>query len=232
MDASRLGRSIGPLLFEVTLIVIGVLIALQVDNWNEQRKETELELSILGGIQNDLQGNADRLREMIEGDVELITGNEYLLSIIRDPASIYHEELNPLFGSINRYDTFYPLRLSYETLRERGLEIVQNKILRSRIAYLYDFSYMVNNEIEMGIKQSLYEDSNRVFLRHLDTGKEVYLKWPRNFDLLKADEEFVNHLAHITAEQKTMLFFAERRLDETLAVLNLVREEIEILSPR
>ncbi|MEO9887119.1 MAG: DUF6090 family protein [Balneola sp.] len=40
---------------EIILVVIGILIALQINNWNEQRNTREKELVYLNGIRNDLE---------------------------------------------------------------------------------------------------------------------------------------------------------------------------------
>jgi len=217
-------------IFQIFLIVVGILLALQVDNWKENRKERVFELKILQGVHRDLQSNAQKLQQLIDEDEDLIAGNEKLLEIIRDPASEYTGDLEVLFGSINRYSVFYPQRLSYETLKSRGLEVVKNETLRSEIVNLYDYSYMVNSEVEMELKRGLYENSNVVFLRQLDTGDEVYLKIPNDFDALKMDQEFINHLAHVTGEQKTLTLFSIERLEETLSVITDLENEIDRLA--
>ena len=38
---------------EIALVVIGILIALQINNWNEDRKEQDLEIEYLNGIKQD-----------------------------------------------------------------------------------------------------------------------------------------------------------------------------------
>jgi hypothetical protein len=38
---------------EILLVVIGILIALQINNWNEEKKEHKIELSILTELLND-----------------------------------------------------------------------------------------------------------------------------------------------------------------------------------
>jgi len=217
-------------IFQIFLIVVGILLALQVDNWKENRKERVFELKILQGVHRDLQSNAQKLQQLIDEDEDLIAGNEKLLEIIRDPASKFSGDLEVLFGSINRYSVFYPQRLSYETLKSRGLEVVKNETLRSEIVNLYDYSYMVNSEVEMELKRGLYENSNVVFLRQLDTGDEVYLKIPNDFDALKMDQEFINHLAHVTGEQKTLTLFSIERLEETLSVITDLENEIDRLA--
>ncbi|WP_316931632.1 DUF6090 family protein [Psychroserpens mesophilus] len=38
---------------EIVLVVIGILIALQINNWNENRKERAIEIVLLENLQNN-----------------------------------------------------------------------------------------------------------------------------------------------------------------------------------
>jgi len=42
---------------EIILVVVGILIALSINNWNEAQKEEALELDYLTGIKTDLESN-------------------------------------------------------------------------------------------------------------------------------------------------------------------------------
>lgn len=42
---------------EILLVTVGILIALQVNNWNEQRKQRNKELHYLANLKNDLKLN-------------------------------------------------------------------------------------------------------------------------------------------------------------------------------
>ncbi|MFN1834948.1 DUF6090 family protein [Balneola sp. MJW-20] len=44
---------------EILLVVIGILIALQVNNWNEERRDSDLESNYLTLLKEELQNNAD-----------------------------------------------------------------------------------------------------------------------------------------------------------------------------
>ncbi len=50
---------------EIILVVIGILIALQINNWNEARKLKSVEIKILQDLKNDIQENIVNLNEGI-----------------------------------------------------------------------------------------------------------------------------------------------------------------------
>ena len=51
---------------EILLVVVGILLALQIDNWNDQRKERVKELNYLKAIKNDLELNGKEVESFIQ----------------------------------------------------------------------------------------------------------------------------------------------------------------------
>ncbi len=58
------GKTLGRLLLEVFSIVLGVLLALGVSEWQEQRREAELAQKALVNVQRELQANLVVLRQI------------------------------------------------------------------------------------------------------------------------------------------------------------------------
>ena len=52
---------------EIILVVIGILIALQINNWNENRKALIKENSLYSSIVSDLEVDKDKLEVVLEG---------------------------------------------------------------------------------------------------------------------------------------------------------------------
>ena len=50
---------------EIILVVFGILIALQINNWNEQRKMNLLEQELLEGLEVEFTINLDRLKKVL-----------------------------------------------------------------------------------------------------------------------------------------------------------------------
>lgn len=50
---------------EIVLVVIGILIALSINNWNEDRKDVKREIKLLYDIQNDVNKNIKNIDEGI-----------------------------------------------------------------------------------------------------------------------------------------------------------------------
>ena len=51
---------------EILLVVIGILIALQINNWNEQRKNKQTEQKTLQAILNNLEEDSQTLQQVMQ----------------------------------------------------------------------------------------------------------------------------------------------------------------------
>lgn len=217
---------------EILLVVIGILIALQINNWNENRKERTVELKILKSIKNDLEQDIVNLNATISLDKRFIANNKALIEILEDASSTFQEKMDTLFGTINRYAVFYPQKTGYESLKSTGLEVLQSDSLKGDIVTLYDFHYGYVNET-LEIKKQFYLNSNEIFVKELKTTggsnneNSVNYKKPINFNKLKKNDIFKNHLSHYYFERINLLNFTKNTLAEMKRVLAKIEVEIK-----
>ena len=61
---------------EIVLVVIGILIALQINNWNEQRKERKLEVQIYTELKSDLLQTRNDINEAISKHKEIFKSSQ------------------------------------------------------------------------------------------------------------------------------------------------------------
>ena len=61
METGRTGKYLKYAIGEIALVVIGILIALQINNWNENKKTKLEEQLLLKDLQIDLQLNLEQL---------------------------------------------------------------------------------------------------------------------------------------------------------------------------
>jgi len=213
---------------EIVLVVIGILIALSINNWNEQRKDLNLELEILSGLSNDLKNNKIKISNMISTDSLIITGNELILNLLKDGSSSFNDSLQFNFGNINRYDVFFPQKMAYETLKSKGLHTIKSDSLRTKIIELYDETYLINSHIR-GLKSQIYTNKNNILNKRLFTTKDINHKIPNDYSDLKKDKEFLNTLSHITAENKNFMNYSQGMLEKTISVTDQIDNEIKRL---
>jgi len=206
---------------EIVLVVIGILIALQVNNWNETRKEHLVEQKILKAINHDLKTDITVIKNMLVYESITIASNHELITILKDSQSVYKPAYSSKFKIINRYSLFFPQKMGYETLKSKGLDIIQNDSIKSQIVSLYDFQYGTMAEM-MDLKKQMFLDSNPIFNEYLETVEDG-LRVPNNFNNLKNTPIFINHLTHITAEKDIFLNFSR----DVLKIMEITNANIE-----
>ncbi|MBT8377185.1 MAG: hypothetical protein KJO22_09965 [Bacteroidia bacterium] len=124
---------------EIVLVVIGILIALQINNWNENRKLNQTENKILTAIQQDLL----KTLKDVEDDTHL---NELSLKSAINIQRFLDEQLEfndslVLDFEIASFDyKLYDLQAGYKSLQSKGIETISNEELRNRIVFFYESS--------------------------------------------------------------------------------------------
>ncbi|TRZ42448.1 hypothetical protein DMZ48_13115 [Robertkochia solimangrovi] len=119
---------------EIVLVVIGILIALQINNWNESNKKSKLEHEILYNLKVDFQLNQKELGEIIETtesnmDKSIVilnhTGDKYSGNFLLD--SLVNATVSgPAFSAQNGFLN--------DLISSGNLGILKNAELRSKLS--------------------------------------------------------------------------------------------------
>ena len=70
---------------EIVLVVIGILIALQINDWYQERLDRQTEREYLVSMKRDLAEDTRELVEAIDGNVSLLVGLDDTLRLLADP---------------------------------------------------------------------------------------------------------------------------------------------------
>ena len=136
---------------EIVLVVIGILIALQINNLNEEKKNREFEKEILIQIQENINIDKLALKHIVNDFSKAITSSEKILQ--SDVSDKNKDSIKIWLGNIIMFDRFQPLTNAYEVIKSKGLDKISNKKLRFLLGKYYDdeASHMVKstNDIEL-----------------------------------------------------------------------------------
>ncbi len=152
---------------EIVLVVIGILIALQINNWNQSRQNQKLELDYLIGIKSNLNNDIDELEEHFAGDT--IKFDAYT-SLVRTFNSTNYlskkQEIISNLYSISRLGWFEGQNIVFENLKSSGkLNLIQSDTISNSIQKYYRF-------FEEVVKQeSLY---NSQIIKFQDRNQQYY----------------------------------------------------------
>ena len=229
MEKNKTGKYLKYAIGEIILVVIGILIALQINNWNEQRKIDILQVEALKEVISDLQDDFSSL----ENDIGLNHRALNSVSIIRkvlDSNQAYHDSLGVHFGNLD-FNTTYTLKTSgFDNLRNLGFQIIANDKVRKSITDLYASEYSFLKEREELAEQRTYEYFSPLYIPYFRSMKSIkgehgtlraYI--PLNFEAMKSDQNFEKLLDYIIIIKEDNLFSinsAIRNLKQTHFIIN------------
>ena len=122
---------------EIVLVVIGILIALQINNWNELRKEKEQESIILSDIKEDLTATRLNFLETIKNQEKMILRSRDLIDAIEAKDYSIHPDTIRKYISIGAFSHHREVAVlgSYDAIIGSGkTSIIKNKELLNALA--------------------------------------------------------------------------------------------------
>ena len=122
---------------EIVLVVIGILIALQVNNWNENRKLETYEKQLLDQLKSDFNRNSKDLKLNIKLQNKIIHSSELILKHLENKLP-YHDSLKVHFGNTVLWTKFIVNGGAYKTVESKGLDIISNIELRDLTFRIYN----------------------------------------------------------------------------------------------
>lgn len=75
------------------MVVIGILIALSINNWNENRKDRIIKQVVLKQLKEDYQANLTQLEEKMNTRINIINSGVKILRAFDQPDTIVRDSL-------------------------------------------------------------------------------------------------------------------------------------------
>lgn len=219
--------------FEFLSIFVAIFAAFALDNWKEDRKDHLVATKILTEINNGLTKDLEDIKLNEMGHREGLKAAIYVNKLLTDGQvgqdSLMYHYLNLLRDFISMQNVS-----GYETLKSKGLEILENDTLRSEIISLYEYDFNIVKKLEedyseLQLHENYYDDFNDAFAPNfkLDkkgalTGINSPLRIPEHQrKILIAD------LWKIVANRQFMLSFYAGLKEKVVKLQGEIKEELE-----
>jgi len=149
----------GVVLVELVVVVLGIFIALQVDNWQKERQDRQVERLYLQELLEDLQHDQNGLNNRIErSNIILINLIGFLEQAAMETPSWSVQNLNDNFNAVQRMPTFIPNERAFTNITGSGdLKIIRNRELKNALAVYYSegkVMVLIQNTHEMELVQN------------------------------------------------------------------------------
>jgi hypothetical protein len=163
---------------EITLVVIGILIALQINNLNEERKDRIREQIILGQLMEDYEANLLQLEQKIELRNSILKSAFKVLNIIDNPNEIIRDSLIANTAILIIDPTFDPIQ--NDLISSGNLRLISNDKLK-RLLSNWTSDIVALRELELIWSQITYKELQPVLTR-LGISRDIVNSFWNDFD--------------------------------------------------
>ncbi len=227
IEKNQMGKYFKYAIGEILLVVIGILIALQINNWNENTKNKKREHKYLTSLSKEIKEDSVTLEETwfkaktkkIEG---LHLAKDYILgnTKIEDTLSFINKVS---FGGVNSKASFQGTSNTYEELKSTGaLSLISDDEIRTRIVDYYYTKIFISSYIEnIRSDYASYVNSIKVFNSKFPNKVNIQ-EVPRILAKFKADE-----FHSLINKELTYAYSIERYLLREKSLAHHLHEAIE-----
>jgi hypothetical protein len=212
---------LGYALGEVLLVVLGILIALQINNWNENRKAVNDEMKMLQNFVQDLKADSASFNQ----------NKKTLNDINAIHQACFQVGVNGVDPSIIEKPTYIRRLLYYNPIARENDPFIASKISNEKVRkeVLIYFRYLndmndVYGELEDVVKNRIRPYLSDQYAHNLTT-------WFESKDIDSDQLIGISTLAQLSLEPdfQQLLFEASAKLDDSMTALDLLIQQNNIL---
>ena len=229
---------------EIVLVVIGILIALQINNWNETRKERNEEQELLNQLYSEYQSNLEQLDEKIALRNSMLLASKKMLYYVDNPETRNTDSILKNMGFTVIAPTFDPI--VNDIISSGRIQLLQNTTLKEKLSRWTSELVQVTEEEQVWLnyrsnyytpfllKYNMYRnlinrywEANIMEAFHLDKGTNTAFtlgpsKKEMNLNTLLNDTDFENHISQCAS-------FAQLTNSQALSLRQRIVEIIDLI---
>lgn len=210
---------------EIALVVIGILVALQVNNWNEWRKDRFREQEIIENVYENITLNIELLKSNLAFLDNLNRSTTIIEQIIINKKP-YSDSLSIHFSNARKHGflNFMLSKSGYEAYKNAGFDLVLNKQLKDKIIDLFEailprleraYNFV---ESESELTRILVFDS--FYMINNDS------LFPKDYRGLLSDKKYLSLFRRIGENRFLLKERIEDSIKESEKVLHLIKHEL------
>lgn len=223
---------------EILLVVIGILIAVQINAWNGQRKSKSEEIKILSQLSVDLKENFREIKGIKASMTISNRSGQKILNHIETNNQVtdslkYWVEYFSSSGIFNNANT------TYKNLENTNNNIISNDSIRLKITLIYEGDFANIHRREKMLYDEYLPNYNKELLKNFKTSPAIN-KWlddmelavntPINLEDLKQNESYKNTLVELYNFRLLRLRWLNRTIERLEALIKTIDKEIEFLN--
>lgn len=159
-------------IIEVVVLILGILIAFNLEQWSGTRNDKKREIEILKEFKGALSADLAEMHGNIQMHEYSILSSKIILKVIKDNLP-YQDSLDVCFAHTHAFSVFSGRVGPIEQLKNTNLAIVSNDKLRLEIISMYDEAYPRIRLVELAIRRDYEQlrDFDRLYFEAYDVDR-------------------------------------------------------------
>ncbi|MGB5377492.1 DUF6090 family protein [Muriicola sp.] len=230
MEKNKTGKYLKYAIGEILLVVIGILIALSINNWNSQRldakKERRILLEIQENLKEDLQ-NIDAVLRYNDIKIKAIDSAYQYMSMMNENPHL-GQKFSYLIPVISSYELFSPIMVAFINMTSSGnIDILSSDDLRKQISRYYSNDGLegIQGQLIVTTQSFLNEVAPKMMNKNM-----MKSNMNLDFDVISAEEITVHKDPHVLSDlfvMKNKTLEHDRKLHKVTIEIKSIIESID-----
>ena len=207
---------------EITLVVIGILIALQINNWNEQRKANQLSQELYILLRESIMSDTTAFRRRMEEFEEALNSANYLRDKILSNGT-YELQIDTALVKILRVRSPESDYKIFDRILATGIERIDDTVLKNEILH-----YFEDSKAFINLGKRTRDLLLGMYPKYMTSHQIGVAAKPEDWEELKMLNEFKVALDYCIWESNRLIVRTEHRIDLAKYILKTLEEEISL----
>jgi len=225
LSEGKTGKYLKYAIGEILLVVIGILIALSINNLNEEKKANLFQHKTLVELHSSVLINIHELSSGVEMNEEAKKSCEIILNHLANNID-YQDSLDISFSKSLFWYKYVPDDSSYESVKTYGLHIIKNDSIRNLLTLVNESKADWIQTVEKRNHSFFYTTIQPVSLELFESTTDYHKMTPTNYNDLKNNQKYLHILNSLVNYRAQDIIWYKELLVEMKHLEKLLQSEI------
>ena len=229
IDEGNLKRYMIYAVGEILLVIIGILIALQLNNLNTKQDLRQKEYILLLEVKDNLIANINQFNANINWQEEKVKDIDKIIEYSIKGIS-WNDTLGVAITQFQNPEEYFVNASGYESLKTIGLDIISSDTIRKSITNIYELHYMTNGIRNNEYGQLLFSVREPFMLKNFSYNHEKNAMIPNSPSSILDNQEFINIISQRRRFKQVAIGSNQWSIQETENLISLINEHLKDLN--
>jgi hypothetical protein len=228
LKEGKLTRYLAYAIGEIILVVIGILIALQVNDWNDGQKRVMQERKMLNELLMNLRLDTSEHAWNLDFYKTLVNSSQFV-RVGLEERHPWNDSMRVHYGHLLSHGQASFNTSAYESLKSMGIDLIRNDSIRMNLTKLHSQEHNSVIQVERELAaDNLINVIAPVVTKRIRQNKDWYDSTPRNYKALMDDLEFIGVIRFKESSLKLVYHQYLTSMESTNELISMIEQELAL----